>query len=173
MSGMVVLSAMAVAAVLPWDASADRWTAVVFVGGMLAVADVDGRLRRIPNRLVGLQFMTLIAVTAMGTASSSGSIARGLAGAVGAFAVFFTFRVLAPGGIGMGDVKESIPLGFGLAWFSVGALVFGIALGFVINGLAGAAMLVSGRASPKDKLPFGPSLAAGAMIALWFAAHQV
>jgi len=66
--------------------------------------------------------------------------------------------------MGFGDVKFMLTLGAFLGW--PGAL-FSIAAGSVIGALAGLGMLLARRLEEGGRIPFGPYLAAGAL--LWLA----
>ena len=67
--------------------------------------------------------------------------------------------------MGFGDVKFMLTLGAFLGW--PGAL-FSIGAGSVIGAVAGGAILLTNRLPGHGRIPFGPYLAAGAM--LWIAA---
>jgi leader peptidase (prepilin peptidase)/N-methyltransferase len=67
--------------------------------------------------------------------------------------------------MGFGDVKFMLTLGAFLGW--PGAL-FSIAAGSVIGAVAGVLLLSTGRLEAAGRIPFGPYLAAGAL--LWIAA---
>ena len=67
--------------------------------------------------------------------------------------------------MGFGDVKFMLTLGAFLGW--PGAL-FSIAAGSVIGALAGIGLLLARRLESAGRIPFGPYLAAGAL--LWIAA---
>lgn len=67
--------------------------------------------------------------------------------------------------MGFGDVKFMLTLGAFLGW--PGAL-FSIAAGSVIGAVAGVALLATRRLEEAGRIPFGPYLAAGAL--LWLAA---
>ncbi len=67
--------------------------------------------------------------------------------------------------MGFGDVKFMLVIGAFLGW--PGAM-FSIAAGSVIGALAGLALLAARRLGDAGRIPFGPYLAAGAL--LWIAA---
>lgn len=66
-------------------------------------------------------------------------------------------------GMGMGDVKMA-----GLMGLATGFPVVLVALfiGIVSGGAVAAALILSGQKGRKDRIPFGPFLAVGAMVAL-------
>jgi leader peptidase (prepilin peptidase)/N-methyltransferase len=68
--------------------------------------------------------------------------------------------------MGLGDVKAAASVGTLLAWLGWGALLFGAVAGFLLAALYGVVLLVSGRASRKQHIPFGPFMIAGAFAVL-------
>ncbi len=87
------------------------------------------------------------------------------AGAVsGAF--FLALALIKPGGMGMGDVKLVVALGF----FLGKAVVVALFTAFLLGALVGVAMITAGGKSRKSRLPFGPFLAVGALLALFYGA---
>jgi leader peptidase (prepilin peptidase)/N-methyltransferase len=60
-------------------------------------------------------------------------------------------------------------IGAYLGWLGWGALGVGAFLGFLLGGVLGAALMAVGRAGRKSKIPFGPFMLAGALIAVFAA----
>ncbi len=88
-----------------------------------------------------------------------------VAGAVsGAF--FLALALIKPGGMGIGDVKLVVALGFFLGRTVVVALF----TAFLLGALVGVALIAAGGRSRKSRLPFGPFLAVGALLALFYGA---
>jgi leader peptidase (prepilin peptidase)/N-methyltransferase len=80
-------------------------------------------------------------------------------------AFFFIPHVAYPEGMGMGDVKLALLLGAALGKAVIGALFVGLLAG----ALVGVAMiLIKGAEARKTKIPYGPFLAAGALVILFF-----
>lgn len=67
-------------------------------------------------------------------------------------------------GMGMGDVKFMTAAGFLLGWPDI---AIGTLLGFIIGGLGGTLLYFAKRRGMKDKIPFGPFLAVGLMLAVF------
>jgi leader peptidase (prepilin peptidase)/N-methyltransferase len=78
-----------------------------------------------------------------------------------------------PAGMGLGDVKLSGVLGLYLGWLSWRALVVGAASAFLVGAVVSVAvlMLVTGTGR-KTKVPFGPFMLLGVLIAI-FAADPI
>ena len=79
----------------------------------------------------------------------------------------FVVAVVSPGGMGLGDVKLVALIGLVLG--SLGLRFVGVAAGAAIalGGLGGLIALAMGKGR-KSKIPFGPYLAVGAVVAgLW------
>jgi leader peptidase (prepilin peptidase)/N-methyltransferase len=147
----------------PWQA--------VLVGGLLAlmpgIALIDFRHRIIPNRLMypALLLFTPVIVLArlIGEAADPARAGIGLLLYGG---ILFVVAVVSRG-MGMGDVKLAALIGLVLG--SLGLRFVGVAAGAAIalGGLGGLVALAMGRGR-KSAIPFGPYLAAGAVIAgLW------
>lgn len=148
----------------------DPWRAVL-VAGLLTllpgIALIDLRERIIPNRLT---YPALLAFTVaillawiVGDAVDPAKAAIGLLAFGGGILVIATIS----GGMGLGDVKLAAVIGLVLG--SLGLRFVGAAAGatIVLGGIGGLVALVMGRGM-KAKIPYGPYLAAGAVVAgLW------
>ena len=147
----------------PWQAG--------LVGGLLALmpglALIDLRHRIIPNRLTypALLLFSLVVLLAwlIGSAVNPARAAIGLLLYGG---ILFIVAVVSRG-MGMGDVKLAALIGLVLG--SVGLRFVGVAAAAAIafGGLGGLVALGMGKGR-KSAIPFGPYLAAGAVVAaLW------
>ena len=93
-----------------------------------------------------------------------------LAAAAGAFAFFFVLSTLYPAGMGDGDADLALLMGAVLGASVVPALFVAFALGSVV----GVAFLARhGSRARKMAVPFGPFLATGALVALWFGPSMI
>ena len=83
---------------------------------------------------------------------------------LGAAGFFFLAALAYPAGMGMGDVKLALLLGFMLGRTVPVAMMIGM-----IAALVPAVVLLvrHGQAARKMKIPFGPFLAAGGVVALF------
>jgi leader peptidase (prepilin peptidase) / N-methyltransferase len=68
---------------------------------------------------------------------------------------------------GFGDVVLSPLLGAALGWLGLPFVPVGLFLGFFIGAVIGVAAMAAGDAGMKTQIPFGPSLAAGTIAAVF------
>ena len=126
----------------------------------LALIDLDTRL--LPNKLTA---PAAVAAIVLGTLlDPSGEVQRLIAGA--AAGGFFLLAALAyPKGMGMGDVKLAGVLGLFLGRAVGAALLIGLIAGVLVGvAIMSRKGVAAGR---KTKVPFGPFLALGGVIALF------
>jgi leader peptidase (prepilin peptidase)/N-methyltransferase len=159
----LVTAALFAAVVIDTGANEHVWLGLALVAALVPVAFIDLDHRIIPNAIVLPGAVAAIAIVA---ATEPSELSEHLiAGA--AAAGFLLVAVLAyPRGMGMGDVKLAGMLGLYLGR-SVGpamlvALLSGTIVGVVIIARKGAA---EGR---KTAVPFGPFLALGGLVGLFF-----
>jgi leader peptidase (prepilin peptidase)/N-methyltransferase len=70
--------------------------------------------------------------------------------------------------MGFGDVKLAGVLGLVLGWLGWSILLVGGFLGFLLGAVVGGALMAVRKAGRKSKIPFGPFMLAGALLAiLW------
>lgn len=137
---------------------------------LLAVAGVqlvriDVLHHLLPNRLVvpllGAGMMLLVgASVALGGWEK---LARGLAGGVILFVLYFILALISPKSLGMGDVKLAAPLGLYLGYLGWAQLFYGGALGFVAGGIASAFVVLKNRGNKPMEVAYGPSMLAACL----------
>jgi leader peptidase (prepilin peptidase)/N-methyltransferase len=131
---------------------------------MPAITLIDIRLRIIPNRMMYPALIVFPILIVTGWLAHAGTDpARALVGAL-LFGGGLLLIALVSRGMGMGDVKLAAVIGMVMG--SVGLRYVGVAAGaaVVLGGLGGIAALLLGRGR-KSAIPFGPYLAAGAVVA--------
>jgi leader peptidase (prepilin peptidase) / N-methyltransferase len=142
----------------------------VFGLSLVAMSAVDLERQIIPNRLVygTLVVMVPLFVVAAAVDDRWGLLARAaIAGAV-AFVAFLAVHLAVPRGMGFGDVRLAGVVGFATGWLGLGHAFVGFFTAFVLGAVVGiGAMAVSG-AGRKTRIPFGPFLAAGAVVTVLF-----
>jgi leader peptidase (prepilin peptidase) / N-methyltransferase len=129
---------------------------------LVAITLTDLELRLIPNKIVLAGALAGIAIVALGDAGSLAQ--RGIAAAA-AGGFLFLVALAYPRGMGMGDVKLVAMMGIYLGRSIAPAVL----IGFAVGALVGVAMIAQeGSAARKRAIPFGPFLALGGVIGLWF-----
>jgi leader peptidase (prepilin peptidase)/N-methyltransferase len=88
-----------------------------------------------------------------------------LLGAVLGGGALLVIALVYPRGMGMGDVKLAAYEGLFLGFLSIGHVVLGLFLGFLVGSVGGIALLATGVRTRKDHVPFAPFLAGGALLA--------
>ncbi len=116
----------------------------------------------LPSYAVGAVLLGL--ATALG--SDTGSLGRALLGAMLALVVFTILWLVAPTGIGFGDVKYAGVVGLHAAWLGWGPLFIALVGGFVVGGVVSLLLLVTGRVGLRSRVPFGPAMIVGALIGI-------
>ncbi len=101
--------------------------------------------------------------------AASGGLIPALLAAVGAGAVFLLIAVVSRGGMGGGDIKLAAMIG---AFLGPAAAAVALFLAVAIGAGAGLVLIALRLRTRKDTMPFGPALAAGAMIAV-FASNAI
>lgn len=87
-------------------------------------------------------------------------------GASGSVAFFALIRTGWAGAMGEGDVRLAALVGLFLGWIGLLHAPVGLFLGFFAGAVVGVAMIAAGRAGRRTAVPFGPFLAAGAIVAI-------
>ena len=149
---------------LSWELPAVLF--LVATGVLLAVIDLQHRL--LPNRVV-LPSIGIGAALLVLPAAADGAwpaLLRAVLGAVALFAAFLVLALIAPSGMGMGDVKLAALLGLYLGWLGWPAVALGAAAGFVVQAVVALALLATRRIGLRGELPFGPAMLAGAALVL-------
>lgn len=129
---------------------------------------IDLRSHLLPNRIVypsALIGLLLLAAASL-LRGDPGTALRTLLGGLLLGAGYLLLRLLHPAGMGLGDVKLAVVLGFYLAYLSWPHLFYGTVLTFLLGGLAGLGLLLSRRGSLDSAIPFGPFMLAGTLLAL-------
>jgi prepilin signal peptidase PulO-like enzyme (type II secretory pathway) len=139
-------------------AIADQLVAVFFIGVLVAISAIDIRQRIVPNRIV---LPAAAVVLAMRTAFHPSAV--WVAAGVGAAGFLLVAAVARPGGMGMGDVKLALLLGFAVGWTVPVAIVVALLAALVPS----VALIVRhGAAGRTMGIPFAPFLALGGVVAL-------
>lgn len=141
---------------------------LAFSAVLIALSGIDIDTKKIPNRLLYPAFAVGIVLLAAGSildSEASRLVWAGVGGAVG-FAILFVIWFIAPGGMGYGDVRLSGYIGMHLGYVGMGKVALGLFTGFLLGAVVGVGLMALGGRSRKSAIPFGPFLAAGAILAI-------
>jgi leader peptidase (prepilin peptidase) / N-methyltransferase len=130
------------------------------------LAWIDAATRRLPNVLTAPAYAGTAALLVLAAATGMDwpDLLRALLGGFLLAAFYLVLTLISPSGMGLGDVKLAASLGTLLAWFGWAALLAGAFGGFLLAAVYGVALLVSGRATRKHHIPFGPFMIGGAFL---------
>ena len=143
---------------------------VLFVVVLVVASVIDLRTMLIPRQVVWAGIVGGLALMAGASVwtGDAGRLTGAVIGAGAYFALLLVSSLISPGGMGMGDVRLGALIGLYLGWIAwpliAAALLLGSAVG-IVQGLA-----AKGLAGRRQPFPFGPALAAGALMTVW--AHQ-
>ena len=163
-------AALFVAAALRLGASWALPAFCVFFAALLAISVIDLHHYIIPNRVVYptlLLVVPLIALAAVAGGSWS-HLEDAAIGGVAAFGALFVVHMISPRGLGFGDVRLAGVIGFMAGWLGLSYVVLALFLAFLLASIIGVGLIVVRLKSRRDAVPFGPFMAAGAVLAvLW------
>jgi leader peptidase (prepilin peptidase) / N-methyltransferase len=132
-----------------------------FMAAMIAVAFIDYDHMIIPDKIV-------LPGAAIGLAASIALDPRHwwiyLVSAAGAATFIFVLIMVWPGGMGPGDMKLALFMGAVLGT----SVIVGMFAAFLFGSLVGMYLVVVRKRSRKSRIPFGPFLALGSIVAIFF-----
>jgi leader peptidase (prepilin peptidase)/N-methyltransferase len=156
----LVTAVLIAGCVLAFGLSGKAAVAAFFCAVLVAVSAIDLEHRIIPNRIV---LPAAVVVLAANTALEPSP--KWALGGLGAFGFLFAAALVYPAGMGMGDVKFALLMGVALGKTVSVALMAGM-LAAMVPGLV--LMARHGAKGRKMGIPFGPFLALGSVVALFW-----
>ncbi|MGH8985357.1 MAG: prepilin peptidase [Acidimicrobiia bacterium] len=165
----LICGALFVGLAIRFEATAQLVAYLLAAAGLLALSVVDLRTMRLPNRILGP--LTVGVVITLGVAAAIdddwSALIRAAAAGAAAFGGLGVLHLAYPRGMGFGDVKLAFVLGVVMGWISWGTLLLGLFLAVVLGAVIGVAVAKAGGESIRARqIPFGPFLAAGALLAV-------
>jgi leader peptidase (prepilin peptidase) / N-methyltransferase len=139
--------------------SLDAGIAAFYCAVLVVLSAIDVERRIVPNRIV-----LPAAVIVLAANSASHLSVEWLAAGLGASAFLLLAALVYPRGMGMGDVKLALLLGFAVGRYVPIALFAGMVAALVPSGVLFAR---HGSAARKMAIPFAPFLAFGGIVALF------
>lgn len=137
---------------------------------VLALIDLD--VQKLPNAIVLPSY--LVAGALLGVAAlldhDGGAAIRAAVGMAGYYGAFFALWFAYPKGMGFGDVKLAGVLGLYLGYLGWGTLLVGAFGGILLGGIVGIGLILFTGAGRKTKVPYGPFMLTGAIVAVFVGA---
>ena len=135
---------------------------------LIAVSAIDIEHRIIPNAITYPATVAFAVAVVLGWIAGVGlSPVQGVIGLLGYGGVFLLIAVISRG-MGMGDVKLAALIGLVLGSVGLRYVAAAAGVAVLLGGVGGLLALAIGRGR-KSTIPFGPYLAAGALVAIVFA----
>ena len=154
-------AALAVAVILVEHSTVDKVLGLVLVAILVSIALIDLDHQIIPTKITAPAALLAVAI---GLALKPSGVPEQLIAGAGAAAFLLVFVFAYPRGMGMGDVKLAGVLGLFLGR-EVGVAIFVAVIAGTLVGAAVMARLGVERGR-KTRVPFGPFLALGGIVAL-------
>jgi leader peptidase (prepilin peptidase)/N-methyltransferase len=152
-----------------WGATITLIPFLWLVPVLVVASMVDIRLLLIPRRVAWVGFgvgLVLIFATALALGKPE-TIVRALIGFAVYFGLLYVVWLIVPRGMGFGDVRLAAVLGLYLGWVDVLLPMIGLFIACLVGIVLGVGYRLAVRDGSKF-FPFGPGLALGGMVAIWF-----
>ncbi len=157
----LLTGALTVAVIAKYGVTTQGLLYCFLVWTLISVSFIDLEHQIIPDELSVGAAISGLAVSFMTPIGFDGALAGFLLGG----GVFFILAIAYPGGMGGGDIKLMAAIGAFIGWKLV---LLTILIGSAVGSVAGLSSMALFGKTRKDRIPFGPFLALGAIISvLW------
>jgi len=153
----------------------DDWALPAFLvlaAACLAGSVIDIEHMLLPNRVVfpALAMAAPLLLLAAIVDGDWDKLLKAVLGALLASGGLLLIAMLWPrgGAMGGGDIKLALLLGLCLGWLGLGHVALGLFLGFLLGSIVGVALVASKNKGMQSHFAFGPFLAAGTLLAVWW-----
>ena len=145
----------------------------VFFAMLVTISITDLSHRLVPRHLVygGMALIVPLLVVTAGLAGTWHDLVGSIVSGACAFGLFFVVWWFVPRGMGFGDVRLAGAIGFTVGYLSFLHAYVAFLVGFVVGTIFGLAVMVVSASGRKTRIPFAPSLAVGAVIAVLWGGH--
>lgn len=163
----LLTASLAAAAAWKWGVSVQTLGALFLIWTLVALAFIDLDTTLLPDSLtLPLLWLGLLFNLGGHFASLSDAVVGAMAGYAVLWSVFWLFKlVTGKDGMGYGDFKLLAVMG---AWMGWQMLPVTLLLSSVVGATVGIAMIVLIKHDRRVPIPFGPYLAGGGLVALFF-----
>ena len=152
---------------------------LVFFAALLAITVIDIEHLRIPDRIVfptlGISIVLIVIVSFVEDLPKA--IGYAVTGSIVYFVLLFIPHLVYPRGMGFGDVKLALLMGLFVGWIApcpLGAgylVLMALVIGCALGTLLGLGVMLLRRRGRSEPFPFGPALAASAVLVIFLASH--
>lgn len=134
---------------------------------MVALAFIDLDVHRLPDaiQLPSYPILLVLLTICAAVGGDWSALVRAVIAGVVLFAFYFVLLLL-PSGFGFGDVKLAGLLGLLLGWLGWDAVLRGTFATFIVGGVVAGVLMLSRRKDRRDEFAYGPSMLAGAVVAI-------
>jgi leader peptidase (prepilin peptidase)/N-methyltransferase len=142
----------------------------VFFAVLVALSGIDLDHKLIPIRVLYPGLALSVALLAVASATGPGLHAArdaAIGGAIG-FGSLFAIHMIQPRGMGFGDVRLAGYVALNTGWLGVADAGVALLSAFLLGSAVGLSMVVARRATRSSRIPFGPFLAAGGVVAVFW-----
>ncbi|MDO8364223.1 MAG: prepilin peptidase [Actinomycetota bacterium] len=147
----------------------------VLMAGLVALSWIDLHTRRLPREIIYVTAALgapLLVVAAL-VEHQPKRLWMAALGAAIAVALMGLIYLASRGGMGDGDVRLAPLLGAYLGFLNPGLAPVGLFFGFLTGAVVGIGLLVAKRGTRKTAVPFGPFLALGTVLAIFFGQRYI
>lgn len=143
---------------------------LVFFTCLVSISVIDSQRQIIPNHIVYPTIFASIPLLALAALIEGewDRFGHAMLGATLAWLALFVIHMISPSGMGFGDVRLAFVLGLFLGWISLSHVVTGLFLGVVLISVVGVVLALLRLKSLQEHIAFGPFLAAGSTLAVFF-----
>jgi leader peptidase (prepilin peptidase)/N-methyltransferase len=143
---------------------------LVFFVCLVSISVIDSQRQIIPNYIFYPTIFASVPLLALAALIQGDwdRFGQAMLGATLAWLALFLIHMISPGGMGFGDVRLAFVLGLFLGWISLSHVVTGLFLGVVIISVVGVVLAVLRLRSLQEHIAFGPFLAVGSTLAVYF-----
>lgn len=145
------------------------------MGGLVGLSWIDLRTRRLPRQIIygtaGV-VLPLLVVAALVEHAPRRLWMMALGAAI-SLAIMALVYVASRGGMGEGDVRLAPLLGAALGFLNPGLAPVGLLYGFAAGAVVGIAVLLLRKGNRKTAIPFGPFLALGTLLAIFWGQQYI
>lgn len=170
---LIELGAAVLFALAAWKFgfTAEAFVFAGFFWALVVLTVIDFEHKLLPDRIVYPTFV-IAWISLIAIALVRDDLDRLVDAAIGAAAFggfFFLVAFIYPAGMGGGDIKLAFVLGTMLGFVEgIGVVLVGMFLSFLVGAVAGIGVMVATGKGRKSQVPFGPFLALGTILAIFW-----